>query len=321
MKTCVAGIDIGYDCTTMAIVDLRGETVAIDSFATHDYKQVNEFVAHLSQSLLCLFEANGGYERIRSMGVSVPGGNLITGSIENSSNLHWSGTVPLAAMLRDRMGLAVAVTNTAHARALGEYTYGSARGITDFILVTLGHCVSSSFFSKGIVHIGAEGFSGEIGHTCMVDDGRPCTCGHRGCLEAYCGHDGIIATARELLDECNDPSLMRDFSELTPQDIKHCCDNGDAMAIETFRRTGSMLGLALANYASVINPEAIVVSGGIARAGHWITDPMEKAFEQHVFRNIQGKVKLLTSVLTDVERDVLGSSALAWSVKEYSLFK
>ena len=321
MKTCVAGIDIGYDRTTMAIVDLRGEILAIDSFPTNDYPQVNDFVAHLSESLVMLFEANGGYDRIRSMGVSVPGGNFITGCIENTSNLPWSGTVPLAAILRDRVGLAAAVANNAHARALGEHIYGSARGVTDFILVTLGHGIGSTFFSKGEVHLGAEGFAGEIGHCCMVEDGRLCACGKQGCLEAYCGHNGIIATARELMEQSSEPSLMRQLDELTPQTIKHCCDKGDALAIETFRRTGDMLGIALANCASLLNPEAIVVSGGISRAGHWLTDPMEQSFEEHVFRNIQGKVKLLTSVLSDVERDVLGSSALAWSVKEYSLFK
>lgn len=321
MKTCVAGIDIGYDCTTIAVVDLRGEIKDIDSFPTTAHPQVNDFIAHLSERLVSLFEKNGGYERIRSLGVSVPGGNFITGSIENTCNLPWSGNVPLAAILRDRVGMAAAVTNNSHARALGEYIFGSARGISDFILVTLGHGIGSTFFSKGEAHLGSEGFAGELGHCCMVEDGRACNCGQRGCLEAYCGHNGIIATARELMEQDAQPSLMRDVDELTPRSIKHCCDEGDALAIETYRRTGEMLGIALANYASLVNPEAIVVSGGLSRAGHWLIDPMEQSFEDHVFRNIRGKVKLLTSFLSDVERDVLGCSALAWTVKEYSLFK
>ena len=321
MKTCVAGVDIGYDRTTMAIVDLRGEIIAVSSFPTAEYQQVSEFVSHLSDSLVTLFENNGGYDRIRSMGVSVPGGNLISGSIENVSNLPWTGTVPLSAMLRDRVGLAVAVANNSHARAMGEHIYGSARGVSDFILVTMGHGVGSTFFSKGNAHLGAEGFAGEIGHCCIHENGRLCSCGQRGCVEAYCGHDGIIATARELMEQSNAPSLMRTLTDLNPETIKQCCDQGDELAIETYRRTGEIMGIALANSASVINPEAIIVSGGISRADKWLMDPLEKSFEEHVFRNIRGKVKLLSSVLSDVERDVLGASALAWTVKEYSLFK
>lgn len=320
MKTYVAGVDISYDLTTYAIVDLRGAIIAKDSFITNDYPNVNDFVAHLTECLVMFFEDHCGYDRIRSVGVSVPSGNFISGSIVNSPNMQWPGEIPLAALLRDRLGLAVALANDAHARALGEFTYGSARGMKDFVLVALGHGLGSTFFSHGRVHLGAEGFGGEVGHSCIVEGGRLCGCGHQGCLEAYCAHNGIIQTAHEVMEESSEPSLMRSLTDLNPMTIKECCDEGDALAIEVYRRAGYLLGIGLANYASVINPEAIILSGGITRAGHWLTDPMEESFEEHVFRNIKGKVKLLPSVLTDMERDVLGASALAWSVKEYSLF-
>ena len=198
-------------------------------------------------------------------------------------------------MLRDRMGLAVALSNDAHISALGEYTFGSAHGMKCFIIVCLGIGIGSCFFSEGDEHRGHLGFAGEFGHTCVVDNGRKCGCGHNGCLEA----------------ESDAPSLMRDIENLSPRIIAELCDKGDEMAIETFRRTGYYLGLGLANYASIVDPEAIILTGGISHA----------AFEPHVFGNLRGKVKILCSNMNNRERDVLGASALAWSVPEYSLFK
>lgn len=321
IKTRVVGIDISLECTTYAIVDVRGHVIARDSFSTCDYPSINEFVTKLSEDVISLVEANGGYESIRSAGVSAPSANYITGCIESSPSLPWKGNVPLAAMLRDRMGLAAAVANNAHVRALGESAFGSAHGMKDFIVITLGHGLGSCFFSNGHAHLGANGYAGEIGHTCVVEDGRLCGCGSRGCLEAYCAHQGILFTAKELLAESTEPSLLRNMAELTPKAIADACDEGDELAIEVYRRTGHMLGLGLANYASVVNPEAIILTGGISRTGKWLLEPVNEAFEKYVFHNIQNKVKFLTSTLSDVERDVLGASVLAWGVKEYSLFK
>ena len=227
----------------------------------------------------------------------------------------------MAAMLRDRLGLAVALSNDAHVSALGEYTFGSAHGMSNFIVIGLGVGIGSCFFTDGADHKGHLGYAGEFGHTCVVEGGRECDCGHRGCLETYVGAAGIVLTARELMEESDKPSLMRSLEKLSPRTIKECCDQGDEMAIEVYRRTGYMLGLGLANYATVIDPEAIILTGGISHAGKWLLEPVSESFENHVFCNSKGKINIILSSLDDRERDVLGASALAWSVPEYSLFK
>lgn len=321
IKKRVVGVDVSVERTTYAIVDIRGNIIAHDSFNTLDFPDVNGFIEQLSEGIIGLAENNGGYETIRSVGISVPSGNQLTGCVENAPNLPWKGVVPMAAMLRDRIGLAVALANDAHVIALGENVFGSAHGMEDFIVVSLGHGIGSCFFSRGYDYLGEFGFSGEIGHTCVVDHGRHCECGLDGCMETYCAAKGIIRTAKEMMAESDEPSLMRSYDRLTPKIICECCEQGDEMAIEVFRRTGKILGLALANYASVIDPEAFIFTGGISKAGHWLLDPAEEEFEKHVYYNIRGKVKFLVSMLDDRERDVLGASVLAWEIKEYSLFK
>ena len=321
IKSEVVGVDISIESTTYAIVDVRGNIIAEDSFPTVDYPDVNIFVSTLSEKIIELVEANGGYEKIRSIGMSSPSASSVSGCIENAANLPWKGVIPMAAMLRDRLGLAVALSNDAHVSALGEYTFGSAHGMKNFIILSLGVGLGSCFFSDGSDHVGHLGFAGEFGHTCVVENGRECGCGHRGCLESYVGAAGIVRTARELMAESDAPSLMRDLAKLSPRTIFECCEQGDKMAIEVFRRTGEILGLGLANYASIIDPQAIILTGGISHAGKWLLDPLSESFENHVFGNMKGKIKILVSKLNDRERDVLGASALAWSVPEYSLFK
>ena len=321
IKTKVVGVDISNELTTYAIVDIRGNIIAEESFLTCGYSDVNNFVTALSDKIVNLVEANGGYETIRSIGVSSPSASSVSGCIENAANLPWKGIVPLSAMLRDRIGLAVGLSNDAHVSALGEYTFGCAHGMKNFIILSLGVGIGSCFFSAGDDHIGHNGYAGEFGHTCVVKNGRACGCGHTGCLESYVGATGIINTAKELMAESDAPTLMRNLEKLSPRTIKECCDQGDEMAIEVYRRTGEMLGLGLANYASLVDPEAIILTGGISHAGKWLLDPTCKSFEEHVFGNLRGKVKMLVSKLEDRERDVLGASALAWSVPEYSLFK
>ena len=281
IKTKVVGVDISNDITTYAIVDIRGNILAESSFHTTDFPDVNSFVTALSDNIVELVEANGGYDTIRSIGVSSPSASSVSGCVENAANLPWKGIVPLAAMLRDRIGLAVGLSNDAHVSALGEYTFGCAHGMKNFIVLSIGVGLGSCFFSAGRDHEGHNGYAGEFGHTCVVNHGP----------------------------------------KLTPRTIKQCCDQGDELAIEVYRRTGEMLGLGLANYASLVDPEAIILTGGISRAGKWLLEPACQSFEDHVFGNLRGKVKIIVSQLTDSERDVLGASALAWSVPEYSLFK
>lgn len=321
VKSKVIGVDISIERTTYAIVDIRGNILAEDSFVTSDYPDANEYVTSLSEKLYLLMEANGGYEKVRSIGISAPSVSSVTGCITNAANLQWKGEIPLAALVRDRMGMAVAVSNDAHVAALGEYAYGAAHGMKDFIIISLGVGVGSCFFSQGREHVGVGGFAGEFGHCCLIDEGRECGCGNKGCIETYVGANGIVRTAKDLMLQSDEPSLMRDIEKLSPKLIFECCEKGDAMAIETFRQTGYMLGIGLANYASLINPQAIILTGGISRAGQFLMEPCRESFEKHVFPNMRGQIKIVVSRMDNRERDVLGAAALAWEVPEYSLFK
>ena len=321
IKTRVVGVDISLERTSIGIVDIRGEIIATDYFVTSEHPYIGDYLSVLCQHILNLVESNGGYESIRSVGICSPSGNYRTSSIENAPNMPWKGVVPLAAMLRDRLGIAVALANNAHAMALGEQTFGAAHGMRDFAVVSIGHGLGSCFYSNGMVHLGNDGFAGEFGHTCYIPNGRLCGCGKRGCLETYVAANGIVQTAKELLEESGKPSMMRQVDTLSPRIIQDFCEMGDELAIETYRRTGHCLGIGLANYASIMNPEAFVFTGGISQAGKWLLEPANESFEEHVFHNIKGKVKFMLSTLENRTRNMLGASVLAWSVKEYSLFK
>ena len=320
-KTRVVGVSISLERTTTAVVDVRGNIIAKDDFPTGNNPNVGDFASRLSENIVNLVEANGGYESIRSVGICCPSANFQTGSIVNAPNLPWKGVVPLAAMIRDRMGLAVALGNNAHVRALGEQAYGVAHGMKDFILITLGSGMGSCIVSNGLPHLGRDGFAGEIGHSCAKHGGRQCGCGNKGCLEMYTSWKGLVLTARELMAESREPSKMREVEDLTADIISSLCNEGDALAVEVIRRTGYMLGIGLANYASMINPEAIIITGSVARLGERLLDPALEAFNSHVFHNIEGKVKFLLSHFDENEANLLGASVLAWNVKEYSLFK
>ena len=322
IKSKVIGINVDTTTTTIAVVDLRGNIVAQDSIPTQNFPNVNNFVEALSERVVMLAENNGGYENIRSVGMCAPSANYLTGCIENASNMPWKGIIPIAAMLRDSIGLAVALGNDAHVTALGEWAYGVAHGMDNFIVVTLvGSGLGSCVFSNGLAHLGSDGFAGEFGHTCIEDGGRQCSCGRKGCLEEYVSTRGILQTVRELLEANNAPSKMRQKTDLTLDDIAECADEGDAIAIEAWRRSGEILGTALANYASIVNPEAVIITGELTKYCGRMWPAMEKAFLENVFGNIRDKVKVVVSKIDDHERNVLGASALAWKVKEYSLFK
>lgn len=321
IKSRVVGVDISLERTSIGIIDIRGEIIATDYFVSSEHPYIGDYLSVLCEHILNLVEANGGYETIRSVGISSPSGNFRTSSIENAPNMPWKGVIPLAAMLRDRLGIAVALANNAHAMALGEQAFGAAHGMRDFAVVSIGHGLGSCLFSNGLVHLGNDGFAGELGHTCFVPNGRLCGCGKRGCLEAYTAANGIVLTAQEVLAECPEPSMLRQVEKLSPRIIQEFCELGDELSIETYRRTGYYLGLGLANYASILNPEAIVFTGGIAQAGKWLFDPAYESFEEHVFHNLKGRVKFVVSNLENRTRNMLGASVLAWGVKEYSLFK
>ena len=268
LKNQVIGVDVNVHNTTCAVVDVRGNILGQSSFVTGNYEFIGDFVSVLSEHIMRLAEEHGGYESIRSVGISIPSGNFRTGCIENAPNLPWKGVVPLAAMLRDQLGLAVALANNAYVMALGEQAYGAAHGMRDFILISLGSGMGSCICCNGVAHLGSDGFAGEIGHACVNPNGRECGCGKHGCLETYTAARGIVQTAKELMAESSEPSKMRQMEELTPAMITELCEQGDALAIETYRRAGYVLGIGLANYASVLNPEAFIFAGQVSKAGH-----------------------------------------------------
>lgn len=322
IKRYVVGVDVNTEFTTYAVVDVLGDIMAKERFRTFDYMDVNEYVAVLGDKIVDLTEKTCGYENVRSVGVSAPSGNFITGSIEYAIDLPWKGHVPMATMLRDRLGIAVALGNDAHVTAMGEKAYGTARGFRNFVVITVSHGgVGSSVFIDGRAHLGTEGYSGEFGHTCIEENGRQCACGRHGCLEEYLATRGVLRMVDEVIEETGKTSVLQQVKPLTTQAISDACKQGDEVALETFRRIGLLWGRTLAIYASLMDPEAIILTGGLALHHQWMMESIEKSFEANIFQNLKGKVKLLVSTLEDSDRDVLGASALAWEVKEYSLFK
>lgn len=322
IKNRVIGIDVRQERTMIAVVDQRGNILGTDSFLTTDYPDVNNFLTVLSERVILIAEANGGFENIRSVGISAPSSNYLTGCIENAANMPWKGVIPLAAMLRDRIGLAVALGNDAHITALGEHVYGAAHGMQNFVVVSFGHGgLGSCIFSNGLPYLGTCGSAGEMGHTCVEDGGRLCGCGRRGCLETYVTDRGIAQTAKELIEASTQPSMISSLDELTPVSIALCCEKGDELAKEVFRKTGDYMGLGLANVASILDPEAIILADLPEEMFKWLIEPTREAFDRYVFRNVKDKVKLVMADLNSSERDVLGAAALAWTVQEYSLFK
>lgn len=322
VKNRVIGVDVRVERTTIAVVDQRGNILATDTFLTTDYPDVNSFLTELSERIVMIAENNGGFENIRSVGISAPSSNYLTGCIENAPNIPWKGIIPLAAMLRDRIGLAVALGNNSHITALGEQVYGAAHGMQNFIVVTFGHGgLGSCIYSNGLPYLGTNGSAGELGHTCVEDNGRLCSCGRKGCLEAYATDRGIVQTAKELMAASTQPSMMRSLEEVTSIAIAQCCEQGDELAKEVYRKAGEYLGIGLANVASILDPEAIILADLPKEVFMCLIEPTREAFDRYVFRNIKDKVKLVVADLNNNERDVLGAAALAWTVQEYSLFK
>lgn len=322
VKNRVIGVDVRVERTTIAVVDQRGNILATDTFLTTDYPDVNSFLTELSERIVMIAESNGGFENIRSVGISAPSSNYLTGCIENAPNIPWKGIIPLAAMLRDRIGLAVALGNDAHITALGEHVYGAAHGMQNFIVVSLGHGgLGSCIYSNGLPYLGTNGSAGELGHTCVEDNGRLCSCGRKGCLEAYATDRGIVQTAKELMAASTQPSMMRSLEKVTSIAIAQCCEQGDELAKEVYRKAGEYLGIGLANVASILDPEAIILADLPKEVFMCLIEPTREAFDRYVFRNIKDKVKLVVADLNNNERDVLGAAALAWTVQEYSLFK
>ena len=314
-KNRVIGIDIGGTGTKIGIVDARGKILARDeSIATNAYPTFEEYIDAIATVIERLIEITGSDEKIRGIGVGAPDSNYYTGNIEHAFNLPWKGVLPLARMLTERTGIPVRVTNDANAAAIGEMTYGTAKGMKNFIVITLGTGVGSVIVINGEVVYGSDGFAGELGHVTMVrgDDGRLCGCGRKGCLEAYCSATGVVRTAKEMLAKENAPSLLRDIKDISSHDVYKAALKGDKIALEVFEKTGRILGEAIADFIAFSSPEAIILFGGLSRAGNLLLAPLQRALEKNILHTFKGKTKIVFSQLPDSDAAILGASALAW---------
>lgn len=319
-KPYVVGIDIGGTNTVFGVVDARGNILSNGTVRTQAYANVEDYVDEVCKNLLPLILEQGGSDKIKGIGIGAPNGNFYSGTIEFAPNLPWKGIIPLAALFEERLGIPTALTNDANAAAVGEMTYGAARGMKDFIMITLGTGVGSGIVINGQLVYGHDGFAGELGHViARRENGRLCGCGRRGCLEAYCSATGVARSAREFLVAKSDESLLRNIpaEEIVSKDVFDAAVRGDKLAQEIFEYTGTILGETLADAIAFSSPEAIILFGGLAKAGDYIINPVQKAIESNVLNIYRGKIKLLVSELKDSDAAVLGASALGWEVKSF----
>ena len=302
------------------IVDARGDIKATTAIKTQGFASVEDYVDASVEALQVIIDQVGGIDTIKAMGIGAPNGNYYTGTIEFAPNLAWAHDtkVPLAKMFSEKLGgIPVALTNDANAAAVGEMTYGVARGMKNFIMITLGTGVGSGIVINGQVVYGCDGFAGELGHVTMRrENGRACGCGRKGCLEAYCSATGVARTARELLTTRQDESLLRELDpeKITSLDVSIAAGKGDKLAKEIYEFTGNMLGEACADFAAFSSPEAFVFFGGMAKAGDLIMDPIQRSYEEHVLPIFRGKAKFLISTLDGASAAVLGASAIGWEL-------
>lgn len=314
-KPYAIGLDLGGTNSVFGIVDNNGNIIETALMKTGGYTEAKDYFNAAIATLLPLIDKVGGIEKIERMGIGAPNGNYLNGCIEMAPNLPWAHetSVPLAKMFSESLGgLSVHVTNDANAAALGEMTYGVARGMKNFIMLTLGTGVGSGIVINGQMVYGCDGMAGELGHVIMRRDGRQCGCGRRGCLEAYCSATGVARTAREWLTATDRPSLLREIpmDKITSLDVSIAAGKGDAMANEIFQFTGEMLGEACANFAAFSSPEAFIFFGGMTKAGDLIMKPIEEAYRAKVMPVFRDKPKFLVSSLDGAGAAVLGAAAI-----------
>ena len=317
-KSLVIGLDLGGTNSVFGVVDSKGEIIATTSIKTQAYPSVDQYVMESVKAVNQIAEQVGGMEKIRAMGIGAPCGNYYKGTIEHAANLVWAkGIVPLANMFVNELGIPVVVTNDAKAAAMGEMKYGVAVGMKNFVELTLGTGVGSGIVANGQLIYGFDGFAGELGHMIVEPDGRPCGCGRKGCLETYCSATGVVRTAIAMLEESSEATSLRDIAtdKLTSYEVYKAAMAGDAMAQEVFKQTGRRIGIACANIATFLSPEAFIFFGGLAQAGELLLRPIEKAYNENVLSLYKGKARFLMSGLDGAKAAILGASAIAWDLK------
>lgn len=320
LKPYVIGLDLGGTNSVFGIVDSRGEIKATTAIKTQGFDNVDDYVKASVEALQIIIDQVGGIDKIKSMGIGAPNGNYYNGTIEFAPNIAWAhtGVVPLADKFSKALGIPVALTNDANAATIGEMTYGVARGMKNFIMLTLGTGVGSGIVANGQLIYGSDGFAGELGHVIVRrENGRSCGCGRSGCLEAYCSATGVARTARELLATTSEPSLLRELEpeKITSLDVSIACGKGDELALKVFNITGEILGEACADFATFLSPEAFVFFGGLTKAGDLIMNPIKKSYDEHVLKVFKGKAQFLISSLDGSSAAVLGASAIGWDIQ------
>ena len=317
-KSLVIGLDLGGTNSVFGVVDSQGEIIATTSIKTQAYPSVDQYIMESVKAIKQIAEQVGGMEKIRAMGIGAPCGNYYKGTIEHAANLVWAkGIVPLANMFVNELGIPVVVTNDAKAAAMGEMKYGVAVGMNNFVELTLGTGVGSGIVANGQLIYGFDGFAGELGHMIVEPDGRPCGCGRKGCLETYCSATGVVRTAIAMLEESPEATSLRDIAtdKLTSYEVYKAAMAGDTMAQEVFKQTGRRIGIACANIATFLSPEAFIFFGGLAQAGELLLRPIEEAYNENVLSLYKGKARFLMSGLDGAKDAILGASAIAWDLK------
>ncbi len=309
-KQLAIGIDIGGTNTVFGIVDENGNCLAQNAIKTSNYPQVSEFVAVVSKEVNVLIDSLD-YTEIIGMGIGAPNGNYYTGTIDFAPNLKWEGVVHLVDLFKKHFNFPVYLTNDANAAAIGERIYGAAKGIDDFVMVTLGTGLGSGFVVNGNLVYGHDGFAGELGHTIVEKNGRTCGCGRKGCLETYASASGIVRTAKEILENSNS-SLLSDLNEITSKSIASAAIEGDQLALDIFDYTAEKLGFSLANTVAISSPKLIVLFGGLAQSGDLIIKPTKNYMEDYLLNIYKNKVDIVQSKLKASDAAILGASALVW---------
>jgi len=318
LQQLAIGIDIGGTGTKFGIVDRNGNILFSSEISSRNHAQVEGFIDELHEALFDMIERAGGPGRIRGIGVGAPNGNYYSGTVEYAPNLPWKGIIPFAKMLEEKFKLPVVLTNDANAAAIGEMMYGAAKGMKDFIMITLGTGVGSGIVANGKLIYGHDGFAGELGHTIIIPNGRLHEgTGKYGSLESYASATGVRLTALEMLTKTTEKSLLRDIpiKKIDSKKVYEAAIQGDALAKEVFEFTGKILGLALANFVMFSSPEAIILFGGLTKSGDLILKPTKENMEMNLLKVFQNKVKILVSHLKEADAAILGASALVWEMK------
>ncbi len=315
MRELTIGIDIGGTNTKYGIVDRAGNVVFHGNISTIQYEEFKNYFAGLSDALRQAIKTIPGAHKLMGVGVGAANGNYYKGTIERATNLKWKGIIPLADMIKEEFDLPAIVTNDANAAAVGEMVYGSAKGMKDFVVITLGTGLGSGFVTNGQLLNGKHGIAGEVGHTSVNPAGRYCNCGKRGCLETYVSATGIKRTVYKLLADHLEPSELRgiSFDNLTTKMITESAVRGDLVALAAFEYTGRILGMKLAETIVHTDPEAIFLFGGLSLAGDLIFKPTIKHMEANLMPLFRGKIKVLPSGLQNQAAPILGASSLVWN--------